>query len=116
MKIQIMALKNKRKLIMKKRKKEKIIRIKKKWIKMKILKKNKINKISFRNNNLISNSMEQRKKKQNIYNSLNKAFTFTLNNNDNIQNHSEINPNTTETIQNVGGVKKNKVIKYLQRL
>ena len=46
-----------------------------------------------------------------IYNSLKKAFTFTLNNNDNIQNHSVINPYTTETIQNVNNIKKNKVIK-----
>ena len=36
-----------------------------------------------------------------IDNSLNKAFTFALNNNDIIQNHSEINPNTTETIKKI---------------
>ena len=41
-----------------------------------------------------------------IDNSLNKG----LDNIDNIQNHSQINPNTTETIQNQNNIKKNKVI------
>ena len=45
-----------------------------------------------------------------IDNSLNKDFT--LNNNDNIQNHSKFNPNKTEIIQNVNNIKKNKTLKH----
>lgn len=45
-----------------------------------------------------------------IDNSLNKDFS--LNNNDNIQNHSKFNPNKTEIIQNVNNIKKNKTLKH----